>query len=827
MAAEVIIAQFEADAGKAVADINTLVASLGRVESVSDKTAKEVDKDFEKVEGAAKETTASVKTTTATIQQMGPKSSAAIKQVNGQFAGLKDLALQLGPAIGVAFGIDQVVRFGRASVEAYIDAEKNASLLLNALNGNEAVQRRLLDQASKIQETTIYDDDSVQQAQTFLATQGRTEEQIRKTINAAVELSSVTGDDLQTSVQKLDQTYEGSIGRLGKLDGEFKKLSQTELANGAAIDLVLEKYAGFAEAAGNTTAGKIAKARNQLGEFQEFLGGQLLMSVGDAFTAFNSSNFDGFITNLDEAYSRLNPLGIGLAGIISTVRDVNDAFKAFDEGDYEEALLKMGKAALDLYGSFNPLVGVAKQFGERLGLVSTEISEAEQIQQRFEARQNAFNKALTEGGDSLEIFYRRAAEVLGATREQFDEYVKSERTKLGVDKADNEQTREKITLLQALSKEMQELTSRVQNTIAAGGVVQQGDVDRIIELEKRIKGAAEEYAKLIQRTKDRSGFNATGAVTVDPTQQFDITPAQDYAQQLFDINSEAGDEILKRFIADEERKREEIQKTFEAQVAAASDALSYAEQIFGAIGQIVNASFDSRINKINQERDAQVAAVNSSLLSEEQKSQKIDTINKSAARKEYELQKKQFEINKAISITQTVINTAASIVAQLTNPTPYVGIALAAVAAATGAAQIAVIAAQAPPAAPSFFKGTPYLQRGKNKPGRDTIPIMADEGEAIIPRSNNAEFPGMAQAWISGRGHLLKYIHNKFAAPMIEEGRRLMEQEKQKQLAEHFAMSLSGTGKFSDARLYGVGRQTNEYLSGIYEELKRKPKRRG
>ena len=51
---------------------------------------------------------------------------------------------------------------------------------------------------------------------------------------------------------------------------------------------------------------------------------------------------------------------------------------------------------------------------------------------------------------------------------------------------------------------------------------------------------------------------------------------------------------------------------------------------------------------------------------------------------------------------------------------------------------------------PSFAEGTEYLQRGKNPAGTDTIPIWADEGEAIIPRKRNAQYKGLAKAFRSG-----------------------------------------------------------------------------
>lgn len=52
--------------------------------------------------------------------------------------------------------------------------------------------------------------------------------------------------------------------------------------------------------------------------------------------------------------------------------------------------------------------------------------------------------------------------------------------------------------------------------------------------------------------------------------------------------------------------------------------------------------------------------------------------------------------------------------------------------------------------APSFAEGTDYLQRGNNPSGTDTIPIWADEGEAIIPKKRNSQYKGLAKAFRNG-----------------------------------------------------------------------------
>lgn len=90
--------------------------------------------------------------------------------------------------------------------------------------------------------------------------------------------------------------------------------------------------------------------------------------------------------------------------------------------------------------------------------------------------------------------------------------------------------------------------------------------------------------------------------------------------------------------------------------------------------------------------------------------------------------RKAFMIQKAFRIAETIMFTAQAVVAQLANPTPYVGIALAAVAAAMGAAQVAQIASQQPPAAHGGLTTVPKEQT-----------YLLDKGERVVsPKQNVA-----------------------------------------------------------------------------------------
>ena len=192
------------------------------------------------------------------------------------FASLAKKAVGVvGAAIaGLALG-QFIIDSGKAG-DVQLQAEAK---LLNALKGRVEVQKALIRQAAEIQERTKIGDEVTVELQSYLAAQGRTEAQIKKTIEATIQLSAVTGNDLKTTLIQLDATFEGNVGRLGKLDGDFKKLTATELQNGAAVDLVVQKYKGFAETAAQIGLGPVEQFKNSIGDIQENIGVFLLSFI--------------------------------------------------------------------------------------------------------------------------------------------------------------------------------------------------------------------------------------------------------------------------------------------------------------------------------------------------------------------------------------------------------------------------------------------------------------------------------------------------------------------------------------------------------------------
>lgn len=210
------------------------------------------------------------------------------------------------------------------------------------------------------------------------------------------------------------------------------------------------------------------------------------------------------------------------------------------------------------------------------------------------------------------------------------------------------------------------------------------------------------------------------------------------------------------------------------------------------------ASADNRLAQIDAQSTAEIQAINNSTLSEEQKAAKIKTIEQKAARDKYKIELEQFKIAQALQIAMAIANTATAVMAQLSNPTPYAGFVLAALAGVTGAAQIAMIASQQPPPPPAFASGG--FVSGAGSGTSDSIPAMLSNGESVnnaettrrfAPLLSSLNAAGGGVDWYRGEGFASGGLVRKFATGGVAMSSSSMIRENQQVAMMAAQMSMS------------------------------------
>jgi hypothetical protein len=433
------------------------------------------------------------------------------------------------------------------------------------------------------------------------------------------------------------------------------------------------------------------------------------------------------------------------------------------------------------------------------------------------------DEQFNEASKSLEIYTNLATQAKNETekgafaiKENTD--ATNENTKAG---DNNTKEKEKAkTALEKLSIELANLKTAQENAAF------DGDIEKAKKYQEGISKLENQLAIFKNTLEDIRGGIVSDADLDSLDQASDLS-----FEFLENIAKGFGllDDAKPDFATDEEGPNLEPimsgQEKLQAKIRETQDQFS---QIAGAVTSVtgpafsaINALYDANLQKLENEKNQRLA--NENLTAEERL-----RIEEEYEKKKNAMMAEQFEVGRAeqiinatMSAAQAALNAFAA-TAIIPAVGPGLAPAAAAVAAAFGALQIGVIASQPNPY--KFYEGTPYLQLGGNPRGKDTIPVMAHEGEAIIPTKSNLQYPGLAKSWIDG--NLEKYINNNFVRPALMEQQRQAEEDFADRLAASMALQMSSN--FDDYRLHrDMKEQTAVLREGFHNMKTTRKKLRG
>ena len=280
---------------------------------------------------------------------------------------------------------------------------------------------------------------------------------------------------------------------------------------------------------------------------------------------------------------------------------------------------------------------------------------------------------------------------------------------------------EEITRNEEYSKAVNALKERYakEMALASGNAGKQEEIKRKLENDlyalevEYTQKAADAAIKMIEEILQLENLSAEDRLKWEQ----ELAKAKiDLAGQIADANAESVD----RQIADDERLREKRKTNLQNWLQVASDAI-------GNIGELVSTLFDGQIEKIEEEQEANTEAgekeqeritelVNKKVITEEEgeaRKRAAEALtakkNEELERKKAALQHKQAVFQKATDVAQAGISTALAITNALTTSPFPLGLAMAAIAGAMGAVQIATILATP---IPTYAKGTDYHRGG-------------------------------------------------------------------------------------------------------------------
>lgn len=744
--AESIIVKYEADISSLKAELNNLkLANLGVSKQAEDAMAK-------------------AKTAIAKVNSEAERNASVIGKIENQFA-------KLGTTIVAAFSVNAVIAFGKASIEAFAQAEKAQLKLLGALNGNTEVQKRLISQAKDLQSSLGIDDDTIISQQAFLALQNRTEEQITKTIQAAIQLSAVTGEDLQSAVQKLDATYEGNIGRLGKLDSRFNDLTKSQLANGEAIDLINEKYKGFAEAGAASVAGQLEIEKRRVEELSESVGERL----APAWVAVKKAA-------LEYIETALAAFGIGEREDEKQLRRSKEAVAALTEKQFAQ------KNAAEIEAE------LIKQSVELNNLSSQKQTldvklEKELVQQRIDTLNELWQKRIkiTKDGGQDEI---ETLEKLKAQREELEKQQLKLADPLGANKGEAQRL---IKALEENQRKIDEITGKAQEERRKKA---EEEAQKLADIERKgYEVARDEFEKI---EKDKLDIQLKSFEVAREEFEKAEKEKQDIQKKSFEVAREEYEKLqednLKKQEEAEEQKRKNIQATFDLAV-----------DLTNQIGEFLSAQDEAQIDAINQRRDTAIGAIDRQLSALEEANNKGKISDK-----QFEQQKKNLIAQraaaekKAADETKKLKQQEAEREKLLT--VFKIGLILAEAIASVDVFKIIAATAQLAVAIatpiPQFAKGT----KGKKESGVGLVGeqgaefIYMPQGTQVVPADRTKRYKDAVNAMIDGQFE--QYVYRSMIAPALKEATRKMEEKRTKSFAENIANVFNSSSEgFNEYRM--------------------------
>jgi hypothetical protein len=271
----------------------------------------------------------------------------------------------LAKTLGLAFGTQQILAFGKASIKAAAEDEKAQKQLALALKnvglGRDAAASEGFIQ--KLQKEFNVLDDNLRPAyqQLAVATQNTAESQ--KLLQLALDISASTGKDLGSVTSALSKAYLGNNTALSKLGVGISK-ADLKAKSFQEITAELSKtFAGSATASANTFQGSIDKLGVASANVKEIIGEGLInafKNLGDDSTVSDlADQMEDFATETSKAIQGISLMlaelkkipsipGLGAIGQLDKLfqfTNIGLAIKLFDAANKGSANDPMGGLA--------------------------------------------------------------------------------------------------------------------------------------------------------------------------------------------------------------------------------------------------------------------------------------------------------------------------------------------------------------------------------------------------------------------------------------------------------------------------------------------------
>jgi len=205
------------------------------------------------------------------------------RQAQNSLTKLSKSANKLAGAFGVAFGVNQIVKFAKSSVQAFAQEEKSAkSLALTLGNLGMSFETLATEQfIQRIQKTRGILDDELRPAMRQLVSTTLDAKLSQDILLTALDLSAGAGVDLGTAVDALTKSYLGNNKALVGLNIGYSTASLKGKSFAEVQAQLNKQFAGQGEASAAGAAGQMAILAASMDVVREIIGEGLVNAFED------------------------------------------------------------------------------------------------------------------------------------------------------------------------------------------------------------------------------------------------------------------------------------------------------------------------------------------------------------------------------------------------------------------------------------------------------------------------------------------------------------------------------------------------------------------
>ena len=549
--------------------------------------------------------------------------------------------------------------------EAYKVQEKAEKALQKAAENNPYLNResvqRLKDYASEIQSASNFGDEGTIDVMAQLAASGRSDSEIMKLVAAAADYAAAKHISLESAVQNLNKSYGGLAGELGELFPEVKALTAEQLKNGEAVDIIAQKYKGFAQEAADSGT----QAKNAFGDFMESVG-KIANPFFEALSQKSKSFWEGMTAQMAKFSDALETASRkwGIGGIHRAVNEGVDVINT----TYKNATTGEEKRGVDF------------QTTEYLQWLKEELEWREKLTAEEQAALFEINLELKQR-ERLAKYEQEQAAAEAKKNEESKRQTEAEKTANDYAAASNKALQEKLKLLEVEAKARGEAVSAQDKY----NVYLQSYIDLLTKTEGAIKeGYPVEQKRLEQLKKAEEELKA--ATDAETKFAAAIKLTQEVTETINGIKRDMTTvEVLQKEIADIETLKAQIQSMSDEEIAAAqagAEAQLPKAELINGLNEAEKQAYDEKVNALTEKEtswwdkhaqkqqeilDLKKEIDESEVLSTEEKNKRMTELDEAYKQsKAAQIADLMTQINYYTSQTVDVINSAANLMLETT-----------------------------------------------------------------------------------------------------------------------------------------------------------------